>query len=219
MTLPQRMPTGTKAKPYACRRGPGRAVGLLALLGLAACTGTGSGSGVVYNTNFTAGYSPPSLAATASRGGLLVETYGTPAGAELTREDITQATVRGLRSFGPTWFPRNFTGNPEDVPRPDYLLRIVYGTPRAFNRQQLCSTGLTEETVQAARSSASEVSTRAVAGLCRGERAIAQAEGSPGTGPDINGERFSKFVGLLGRQVMPRRNPVTQDDCLFRRCD
>lgn len=218
MTLPQRTPAGTKAKANAVFRGAGRFVGLAALLGLAACTGTGGGSGVVYNTNFTAGYVPASLAASASRGGLLVETYGSPA-PDRTREDITQATVRGLRQFGPTWFARNFTGNPEDAPRPDYLLRIVYGTPRAFNRQQLCSTEMSPETVAAARSGADEVSTRTVAAVCRGQNAIALAEGSAGADPDINGERFAKFIGLLGRQLMPRRNPVTQDDCLFRRCD
>ncbi len=216
MTLPQRTPTGTKATPSAFFRGAGRVVGLAALLGLAACAG--SRGGVVYNTNFTAGYVPTSLAAAASRAPLLVETYGSPA-PDLAREDITQATVRALRKSGPTWMPRNYTGNPEDAPRPPYLLRVVYGKPKAFNRQQLCAAEMTAEVLEAARSSADEGSTRTLASLCRAGNAVAVAEGSPGINPDINGERFSNFVGLLGRQLMPRRNPVTQDDCIFRKCN
>jgi len=37
--------------------------------------------------------------------------------------------------------------------------------------------------------------------------------------PDIAGETFARFVGLLGRETMPRRNPVLDDDCVFRVCD
>src|SRR3546814_3260343 len=50
------------------------------LLTAAACSGTGSG--VVYNSNFTAGYVPGSLRAAMSRAPLLVETYGTPGHAQ-----------------------------------------------------------------------------------------------------------------------------------------
>jgi len=60
---------------------------------------------------------------------------------------------------------------------------------------------------------------RTVASLCRGETTLGNAEGSPGADPDIAGETFARFVGLLGRETMPRRNPVLDDDCVFRVCD
>lgn len=199
--------------PRAASRRNARRLAFLALLALGACSG--ARGGIVYNTNFTAGYVPASVAAAMPQ---LVETYGSPT-AGLETAAVTRASVAGLRQFGPTWLPRNYTGNPEDVPRPAYLLRIAYSVPKAFNRQQLCGSDMSPELLEAARSSADEGGTRVVAGLCRGKSAVALAEGSAGLDPDIEGEKFAAFIGLLGRQLLPRRNPVTEDDCLFRRCD
>jgi hypothetical protein len=200
-------------KPLALTRRSAGRLALLALLALGACSGTRGG--VVYNTTFTAGYVPASFAAAMPQ---LVETYGSPS-AGLEPAAVTQASVEGLRRFGPAWFPRNYTGNPEDAPRPAYLLRIAYGVPKAFNRQTLCGAEMSPQTLEAARTSADEGTSRTVAALCRGASYVALAEGSPGIDPNIEGEKFGAFVGLLGRQLLPRRNPVTQDDCLFRRCD
>jgi hypothetical protein len=192
-----------------------RGVGLAALLALAACAG--AGGGVVYSSDFTAGYAPDSLRAMMSRTPLLVETYGSPA-PNLDRADITRASVLALRASGPTWFPRNYTGAPGDAPQAAYILRIAYGLPKAFNRQRICAPEMRSESLQSG-GAGQEPATRTLAAVCRGTTAIAVAEGSPGVNPDIGGQRFAAFVGLLGRQVMPRRNPVTQDDCIFRRCD
>jgi hypothetical protein len=192
-----------------------RSLAAASLFGLAACTATGPGGGTVYFTNFTAGYAPASLAAS---GPLLVETYGSPA-PNLVQDAVTAATVQGLRRYGPPWLPRKYTGNPGDVERPAYVLRVAYGVPKAFNGQALCTAEMSAAGVDAARGPKDKDATRTIAGLCRGTRAIAYAEGSPGVNPDIGGERFSEFVGLLGRKLMPRRNPVTQDDCIWRRCD
>lgn len=192
-----------------------RAAAVMSILGLAACAGTGSGSNVVYYSNFTAGYVPSSLAASMP---LLVETYGSPA-PNLTQQAVTDATVRGLRSSGPSWMPRNYTGDPADVPNPAYVLRVAYGVPKAFNRQDFCKTGMSNAALDAVRGAADAEATRTIAGVCRGTRAVAYAEGSPGLNPDISSQHFSDFVGLLGRRVMPRTNPVTRDDCILRRCD
>ncbi len=198
-------------------RSPRLTFGLAAagLFGLVACTSTSPGGGTVYFTNFTAGYVPASVAAS---GPLLVETYGGPA-PNLAQEAVTAATVQGLRRHGPPWMPRHYTGNPGDAENPAYVLRVAYGVPRAFNGQTLCTAEMSAAAVDAARGPGDKEATRTIAGVCRGTRAVAYAEGSPGVNPDIGGERFSKFVGLLGRKLMPRRNPVTQDDCIWRRCD
>ncbi|MEO3427864.1 hypothetical protein AAFN88_03335 [Pelagibius sp. CAU 1746] len=185
------------------------------LLGLAGCAATGAGGATVYFTDFTAGYVPVSVAAA---GPLLVETYGGP-GPNLTQEAVSSATVQGLRRYGPPWMPRNYTANPQDVARPAYLLRIAYGVPKSFNGRTLCAPEMGAAALEAARGAADKDATRTLAGLCRGSRAVAYAEGSPGVNPDIGGERFAEFVGLLGRKLMPRRNPVTEDDCIWRRCD
>ena len=214
---PQRLQRSGAAQSAGLRPHRGRAVVLAVLLAgllpLSACSGTKGG--VVYFTNFTAGYVPSSLAAAMP---LLVETYGSPT-AGLSAAEVTQASVEALRERGPAWLPRNYTGNPEDVPRPAYLLRIFYSVPKTFSRQDLCSPEMSLEVMEAARTSTDADSTRVVAGLCRGKSAIAEAEGSPGPEPDVKGENFAAFIGLLGRQLLPRRNPITMDDCLFQRCD
>ncbi len=192
-----------------------RGLAAAGLFTLAGCTATGPGGGTVYFTNFTAGYVPSSVAAS---GPLLVETYGGPA-PNLAQEAVTAASVQGLRRHGPPWMPRHYTGNPGDVENPAYVLRVAYGVPKAFNGQTLCTAEMSAAGLDAARGAGDKSATRTIAGLCRGTRAVAYGEGSPGINPDIGGERFSEFVGLLGRKILPRRNPVTQDDCIFRLCD
>lgn len=189
-----------------------RACALFALAVLGACTGTDN---VVYYTNFTAGYVPSSVAASQP---VLVETYGSPTQG-VNAEAVNAATVQGLRTFGPPWMPRNYTGNAAEAQGAAYHLRIAYAASNRFKLDQICKAPPDYAEAGAAGGSGDDPSTRTLAGLCRGETVIAMGEGSPGSGPDISGERFQRFVGLLGRKVMPRHNPVTQDDCLFRNCD
>src|SRR3546814_12648422 len=63
------------------------------LLTAAACSGTGSG--VVYNSNFPAGYVPGSLRAALSRAPLLVDTYRPPADPQAP-EACTRAPLLAL---------------------------------------------------------------------------------------------------------------------------
>jgi hypothetical protein len=194
----------------------GAAAALVLLVTLSACA-TG-GSGVVYNSNFTAGYDPRSLGAAMSRAPLLVETFGSPA-ANLAQESVSRTTALGLRQYGSPWLPRNYTDSAADAGTAPYRLRIAFGLPKAFNRQHLCGDGMSTQAIEAVRGSADSGSSRTLAALCRGDRALGVAEGSPGANPDIAGERFARFVGLLGREVLPRTNPVLDDDCVFRACD
>ncbi|HIC79683.1 MAG TPA: hypothetical protein EYH07_01125 [Kiloniellaceae bacterium] len=177
------------------------------LTALGACAGN---QGVIYNKNFTAGYSPDSLAAL--RTPLLVETFGAPV-AGVSQAAVTASTVEGLRASGPRWARFGYSGNPGDAPNPPYRLRFAYGAETGFSRQDFCKTDREPGNVSTDGSSA-----RAVVALCRGERFVSIAEGSPGLGTDIGSERFSNFVGAIGRQVMPRENPVLDDECLFRVC-
>jgi hypothetical protein len=173
---------------------------------------------VVYNSNFTAGYDPRSLGAAMSRAPLLVETFGSPA-ANLAQESVSRSTVLALRQYGSPWLPRNYTDSATDAGTAPYRLRIAFGLPKAFNSQQLCEGSMSTQAIEAVRGATDSGSSRTLAGLCRGDRALGVAEGSPGASPDIAGERFARFVGLLGREVMPRTNPVLDDDCIFRVCD
>lgn len=186
------------------------------LLAVAACAG--GGSGVVYNSNFTAGYDPRSLSAAVSRAPLLVETFGTPVPGAAP-ESVSRATALALRQYGPSWLPRNYTDSAVDAGNGPYRLRIAYAMPRAFDRQRVCEATMDAAALESARGESQAESTRTVASLCRGETTLGIAEGSPGADADIASERFTRFVGLLGREAMPRRNPVLDDDCVFRVCD
>lgn len=180
----------------------------VALTGLSACAGN---TGVVYNKNFTAGYSPSGLAAL--RTPLLVETFGSPA-AGVSQEAVTASTVDGLRNSGPRWTQIGYSGDPSDAPNPPYRLRFAYGAPNTFLRSDLC----TEDLVAGDIGSDAE-NRRTVVALCRGERYVSIAEGSAGANADIGSRAFGEFVGTIGRQVMPRNNPVIENECLFRICD
>ena len=193
-----------------------RAAAVLLLAAVAACA-TGGGN-VVYNSDFTAGYDPLSLGAAMSRSPLLVETFGSPA-PNLAQEGISRTVALALRQYGSPWLPRNYTDSAADAGTAPYRLRVAFGLPRSFNRQELCSEAMSTEAIEAVRSSGDTTSSRTLASLCRGGTAVATAEGSPGVSPDIAGETFARFIGLLGRQLMPRKNPVLDDDCLFRLCD
>lgn len=188
----------------------------LLLIGVAACAG--GRSGTVYYSNFTAGYVPQSLYATMSRAPLLVETFGLPA-PNLAQEAVSRATALALRQHGSPWLPRNYTDSAADAAGGPYRLRIAYAMPKSFDSQRICGAAMDAAALDAARRETDAGSTRTVASLCRGETTIGIAEGSPGANPDIGGENFARFVGLIGREVMPRRNPVMDDDCVFRFCD
>lgn len=184
-------------------------------LAVAACAG--DDSGVVYNSYSNIAYVPRSLSAAMSRAPLLVETYGTPAGGA-DQQSVSRATALALRQYGPPWLPRNYTDSAADAGTGPYRLRIAYGLPRAFDRQHICAATMDATAIEAARAAGEPTSSRTVAILCRGEKSLSVAEGSPGDAAEIGGERFSRFLGLIGREVMPRRNPE-MDDCVFRFCE
>jgi len=129
------------------------------------------------------------------------------------------ATALALRQYGPPWFPRNYTDSAADAANGPYRLRVAYGVPRAFDRQRVCEATMGAAALDSARRESEPASTRTVASLCRGETTLGIAEGSPGADADVASESFTRFVGLLGREVMPRRNPVMDDDCIFRFCN
>ena len=192
------------------------AVAVALLLGVAACAG--GGSGVVYNSNFTAGYDPYSLYAVMSRAPLLVETFGTPTAGQ-PQGAVSRTTALALRQYGPPWLPRNYSDSAADAAGGPYRLRVAYGMPQSFDRQRVCETAMNTAALEASRRESDAGSTRTVASLCRGDTTLGIAEGSPGSEPDVTGDGFARFVGLLGREVMPRKNPVMDDDCVFRFCD
>lgn len=186
------------------------------LIAVAACAG--GRSGTVYYSNFTAGYVPQSLYAAMSQAPLLVETFGQPA-PNLAQESVGRATALALRQYGSPWMPRNYTDSAVDAADGPYRLRVAYAMPKSFDSQRICGAAMDAAALEAGRRESDAGSTRTVASLCRGETTIGIAEGSPGASPDITGETFARFVGQLGREVMPRRNPVYDDDCVFRFCD
>ncbi len=200
----------------APRRRTEIAAAVAVLLLATACAG--GRSGTVYHSNFTAGYDPQSLGAAMSRAPLLVEAYGGPA-PTAGENSLARTVALALRRHGPSWLPRNYTDSAEDAGRAPYRLRVVYDTPRSFDRQQLCGEALSAEAVEAARPAGAAAGDHVVAGLCRGATLLAVAEGAPATGAGPGSEAFSGFIGLLGREALPRRNPVLDDDCIFRRCD
>ncbi|MGD1880384.1 MAG: hypothetical protein ACFB13_23130 [Kiloniellaceae bacterium] len=212
------MTASTKTTRHTARRRKALAQAAAAMLLVAATAAcAASSSGVVYSSDFTAGYDPRSLSAAMSRAPLLVETYGSPAPGQAS-EDVARASALALREHGPSWLPRNYTDSATDAGNGPYHLRIAYGLPKAFDRQLLCSAGISVQTAEAARRQGETGSTRSVASLCRGETVLGVAEGAPAA-TDIASEGFAAFVGRLGRETMPRRNPVLDDDCMFRCCD
>src|SRR5690606_30730930 len=135
------------------------------------------------------------------------------------QESVSRATALALRQHGPSWLPRNYTDSAVDAGNGPYRLRVAYAVPRALDRQRVCETTMNASALESARSESEAAGTRTVASLCRGETTLGIAEGSPGSEVGLDSERFTRFVGQLGREVMPRRNPVMNDDCIFRFCD
>jgi hypothetical protein len=201
-------------RPARHRTGVIAAVAVLLLA--AACAG--GRAGTVYHSNFTAGYDPQSLGAAMSRAPLLVEAFGGPA-PEAAGQSLSRSVALALRRHGPSWLPRNYTDSAEDAGRAPYRVRVAYDAPRAFDRQQLCGEAMSTESLAAARPAGEAAGGHVIAGLCRGATMLAVAEGAPATGADPGSEGFDRFMGLLGREALPRRNPVLDDDCIFRRCD
>lgn len=182
-----------------------------AVIALTALAGCANSQGVVYNRNFTPAYSPPSLAGLKEP--ILVETFGSPDAGQ-PQAGVTAATVRGLEERGPRWARLSYTGNPEDSPNPPYRLRFAYGAAPVFSRDALCLADL-----QTSDLGNDGTSARAVVALCRNGRWISIGEGTPGIEADISSDEFTNFVGLIGRRVLPRTNPVVTNECIFRRCD
>lgn len=186
-----------------------------AFLAVAGCAGTDTGT--VYNSNFTAGYDRFSLVAAMSRAPLLVETYGTPAEGQ-DQAQVSRATALALRQYGSPWLPDNYTDSQADAGDARYHLRVAYAVPWSFDRQRLCAQTMEPAVIEAARRNDGADSTRTLAALCRSETMLGIAEGAPAT-QDVQSDSFARFVGLLGRETMPRHNPVLDDDCIFRMCD
>ena len=170
-----------------------------AIAGLGILAGCAGGAGIVYNRNFTTAYSPASLSA--MRQALPVETHGAPRPG-VSQEEVTAATVEGLVANGPRWTQLNFSGNADEARDASYRLRIAYAAAADFDRSDLCSEDLPPGSL-----ASDPASGRTVAALCRNGRYVSIAEGTPGVGADIKSPAFADFVGLIGRQVLPRRNP------------
>src|SRR3546814_12660338 len=100
------------------------------LLTPAACSGTGSG--VVYHSNFTAGYDPGSLRAAMSRAPPLVETYRTPGDAQAPQKG-RRATALALRQHGSPCAPRNHTDSPLAAGEGPSGPVVAHGRPSTFN--------------------------------------------------------------------------------------
>ena len=185
--------------PFAVARRPPRRLPLIVLGVLTILSACAGNQGIVYNRNFTSAYSPNSLSA--MRQPLPVETFGTP-GPAAAQERVTAATIQGLRDHGPRWTRFTFTGNPKDVPNAPYHLRVVFGAATGFARNSLCREDFSQGAI-----ALDPDSDRTIVAVCRNGRYISTAEGSPGPVVDITSEGFARFVGLIGRQVLPRRNP------------
>src|SRR3546814_3826332 len=101
----------------------------------------------------------------------------------------------------------------------DWSSDVCSSDPKSFDRQRVCTAAMDSAALEAARRETDAGSTRTVASLCRGERTLGIAEGSPGGRVEAGGDSFARFVGLLGREALPRQNPVYDDDCVVRFCD
>ncbi len=195
----------SRTKPRRSRWLSRSAAVVLAMAAVVGCS-----QSVVYNRNFVPGYSPSSIVGQPEP--LLVVTYGTP-GTGQSPESVTAATVRGLEERGPRWARLKYSGDPADSPNQYYVLRFAYGAARAFDRADVCKPDL-----QVSDIGNDGTSARTVVALCRLGRWVAIAEGSPGLEADIESAEFIAFVGLIGRRVLPRSNPVLDNECVLRAC-
>lgn len=185
--------------------------GAAAAIALVIVAGCANNKGLVYHRNFTAAYQPLDLSGQSNP--VQVETFGLPADGR-SQEEVTAATVRGLRDRGPRWANIGFTQEPQEIPTGAYRLRVAYGAAPGFQRLRLCGTDLKTEEI-----GNDGTSVRSIMALCRGERWVSIAEGSPGADADIDSPDFDSFVGLMARRIMPPRNPVLINDCILRFCD
>ncbi len=187
----------------------GRAAVSLALtcfLTLAGC----AGSAIVHGTDIDDGYSTGEIGYAAGGGGLRVEVGGNPFGGDDTAfAAIVAEAIQGANS-GPRV---RFVPPPEETPRPEYRLRLVFNGPEASRSGIFCA-----ETPAVPASPGAD-GIRVLAGFCRGERALTYlaANTGPVTGP--GDPAFRDFLRQVTAQALPaNRGFPNPDQCRIPGC-
>ncbi len=174
------------------------------LAALAACGGP-----AIHFTDFDSSYSRSEVLYATKDGPLPVEAFGRVMIEKSLQGEILERTVaRALSRFGPHWFAAGFTADKGADPDPYYRVRWLFNTPVNFPPFSACANGL------AAQAGAwSEETGLVVAAFCRGKRLLSMARGSYGPPGAADPAAFSRFIGTMGRVLMPLFSPDSRNDC------
>ncbi|NVJ90752.1 MAG: hypothetical protein HWE34_03790 [Methylocystaceae bacterium] len=162
--------------------------GLATLIGVTACGQDAPYSSIV---NYSARESMHSYFFTAtSRGPLFVDVRGTYPGydSDVIAPMITAAMERGMQSR-----PFKATTHMEEAHSPDYRVYWLIAPPKNFNNNRLCKGEIPESIAQ-------DKPTFSIV-FCVGDEVFRDMSGWVHKDVDVNSENFTKFVGVVTREL------------------
>ncbi|WP_020590407.1 hypothetical protein [Kiloniella laminariae] len=116
------------------------------------------------------------------------------------------AIVAGLEQYGPRWFVAHYSAAPDLVANEGYELRWVLNSPENKNEDRLCYPDYAREITLAEQHTGV-----VIAAFCRGNTRLSSIRARIWERPDS--EKFRETVGLMGRYLMPVRNPERIENC------
>ena len=163
---------------------------------LAACSGP-----AIYFTDFDTAYRRSEVLYATKDGPLPVEVFGRVTLEEMLRDQALERTIaRSLSRFGPHWFAAGFTAAKDADPDPYYRVRWLFNPPVNFPWFSACAKDVGGQ----ARAWGEETGL-VIAAFCRGTRLLSAARGSYGRPEAVDPTGFSRFIGIMGRVLMPSR--------------
>ncbi|MFQ6018917.1 MAG: hypothetical protein ACE5KF_12080 [Kiloniellaceae bacterium] len=184
-----------------------------ALAALAACSGP-----AVHFRDFYSVYTPGDVRYATKDGPMPVEALGQVTLEErLEGEALERVVARALSRFGPHWFAGGFRAIKSEDEDPLYRVRWLFNIPVGFPTHSACARDLGTQP-----SGWTEETGLVVAAFCRGKRILIVAKGSYGRPGAIDTTAFPRFIGIMGREILPLRDPTRDredEDCRrLRRC-
>ncbi len=176
---------------------------IAATLAVGAC-----GAPSVYNAEHMSAYTHGEVLRAANDRSFRIEAIGGIGSGTRIEADRLEATLaQALERHGPHWFRPNYTTAATGEADPHYRLRWLFNVPAGFPNSSAC-----RDDVGTAAAGWREQTGVVVAAFCREERFLSLARGSFGAAEDIDSPAFARWVGMMGRSVLPLRNPDRDDD-------
>jgi len=125
---------------------------------------------------------------------------------EKDKQNIGNSIASSLEQYGPKWFVARYSADNTIKNNHGYELRWAYNTPENGNEDRLCNADYANSITT------SEQTTGVVlAAFCRDSTFLSSIRARILEGQDS--DSFRKTIGLMGRKLMPVRNPDRVENC------